>query len=251
MKQSFAWWSFGRDAGPETLLKAAAALGFDGVELIEEDYFPLVQQHGLTLATHRAHSSLEQGLNQQANHTGIFKEVEANLKLATRWNIPVLICFSGNRNGISDEEGIEVTAAGLRHIAPLADAAGVTVVLELLNSKIDHPDYHCDRTRFGVEIIERVASPNVKLLYDIYHMQIMEGDIVRTIREHHAHFGHYHTAGNPGRQDLDDEQELNYSSIFRAIRDTGYQGYVGHEFIPKGETETALRAAFTLCDQSR
>jgi hydroxypyruvate isomerase len=173
--------------------------------------------------------------------------VLANLKVAAQWGIPVLICFSGNRNGLADDRGVEITAEGLRRVARAAEDAGVTLALELLNSKVNHPDYQCDHTAWGLRVCELVGSPRVKLLYDIYHMQVMEGDVMRTIRDHHAAFGHYHTAGNPGRNELDETQELNYRAIVRAIRETGYDGYIGQEFIPRGEPVAALRAAFDVC----
>jgi hydroxypyruvate isomerase len=152
-----------------------------------------------------------------------------------KWGIPTLICFSGNRGTLDDETG----AAALSKLAPAAESAGVTLVLELLNSKVDHPDYQCDRTAWGVKVCESVSSPRVKLLYDIYHMQIMEGDIIRAIQ-------HYHTAGNPGRNALYETQELNYRAIASGIAATGYEDFVGHEFIPKGEPVAALRQAFAL-----
>ena len=168
--------------------------------------------------------------------------------MAEQWKIPNLICFSGSREAIDDTEGADITAEGLRRVAPAAEAAGVNLVIELLNSKVDHPDYQCDHTAWGIQVCQMVDSPRVKLLYDIYHMQIMEGDIIRTIRAHHQYFAHYHTAGNPGRNDMDDTQELYYPPIIRAIQETGYDGYVGHEFIPKGDPIAALRAAYELCD---
>jgi hydroxypyruvate isomerase len=162
--------------------------------------------------------------------------------------IPNLICFSGRRAGLGDAEGAEITAEGLRRVAPAAEAAGVTLVLELLNSKIDHPDYQCDHTRWGAEVCRMVSSPRVKLLYDIYHMQVMEGDIIGTLRRHNDLIGHYHTAGVPGRHEIDGTQELNYPAILRAIAATGYSGYVGQEFLPQGDPGMALKAALDLCD---
>src|SRR5262249_20013204 len=159
----------------------------------------------------------------------------ANLALAQRWQIPILICFSGNRAGLDDEAGIETTALGLARVARAAEDAGVTLALELLNSKIDHPDYQCDRTAWGLAVIEHVGSPRVKLLYDVYHMQVMEGDVMRTVAAHHDAFAHYHIAGNPGRHEPDQSQELWYPAIYGAIAATGYDGYVGMEFIPTGE----------------
>jgi hydroxypyruvate isomerase len=159
-----------------------------------------------------------------------------------------VIVFSGNRDGLDDKTGAEITAQGLKRLARTAQDEGVTLILELLNSKVDHPDYQADKTIWGVQVCQMVDSPAVKLLYDIYHMQVMEGDIIRTIREHHAYFGHYHTAGNPGRQELDERQELQYKPIIQAIAATGYKGYLGHEFIPTGDPEVALRQAFEICN---
>jgi hydroxypyruvate isomerase len=164
--------------------------------------------------------------------------------LAERWKIPILICFSGNRAGLDDETGAAQTADGLRRVAAAAEHAGVTLALELLNSRVNHPDYQCDRTAWGVKVCELVDSPAVKLLYDVYHMQVMEGDLIRTIQCHHPHIGHYHVAGNPGRHEPDDSQEIGYSAVYRAIRATGYTGFVGMEFTPRGDPVAALRAAF-------
>src|SRR5204862_2449983 len=167
---------------------------------------------------------------------------------AEQWNIPNRICFSGNRDGLADDSGAEITAENLSRLAKLAENAGVTLILELLNSKVDHPDYQCDKSDWGVKVIKMVNSPRVRLLYDIYHMQIMEGDIIPTIQQNHAYFAHYHTAGNPGRHELDNRQELNYPPIVRAILETGYQGYLGQEFIPQGDPIAGLKQAFDVCD---
>jgi hydroxypyruvate isomerase len=202
---------------------------------------------GLVIATIGA-GALDQGWNRKANHAGLLEEIGRNLELAKRYAIPNLIVFSGNRGGLSDAEGAEATAEGLRKAAPLAEAAGVTLVLELLNSKVDHKDYQCDHTAWGARVIDAVGSPRVKLLYDIYHMQIMEGDIIRTIRANAARIGHIHTAGNPGRLDLDEEQELYYPAIIRALKTSGYTGYVGQGFVPRGEPLAALKTAYELCN---
>jgi hydroxypyruvate isomerase len=248
MKQAVAWWCLTpRALTPEQLVRAAAEIGYAGIELAEPEYWPLIRAHGLTIVSTRGHESLTDGLNRRENHDRIEREVLANLKVAAQWGIPVLICFSGNRNGLADDLGAEITAAGLRRVAWAAEDAGVTLALELLNSKVNHPDYQCDHTAWGLRVCELVGSPRVKLLYDIYHMQVLEGDVMRTIRDHHAAFGHYHTAGNPGRNELDETQELNYRAIVRAIRETGYDGYIGQEFIPRGEPVAALRAAFDVC----
>ena len=246
LKPTIAWWCFEGLLSPETLVRTAAELGYAGIELAGPEHWPRIAEAGLTIAAERGHVPLEDGLNRRENHDRIEREVEANLALAQRWSIPVLICFSGNRGGLADEAGIEHTAEGLRRVASAAEDAGVTLALELLNSKVDHPDYQCDRTAWGVEVCRRVDSPRVKLLYDVYHMQIMEGDVVRTIQTNHAHFGHYHVAGNPGRHEPDERQELNYPAILRAIQATGYDGYVAMEFIPEGDPVAALRAAVAL-----
>lgn len=249
IKQSVAWWCFARDPiTPEALVRAATEIGYTGVELATQEHWGLIKAHGLRIASAGGHGSIVDGLNRRDQHERIEAELRANIRLAVQWNIPILICFSGSRAGLDDATGAEITAEGLRRVAPMAEEAGVTLILELLNSKVDHPDYQCDRTAWGVEVCRMVESPRVKLLYDIYHMQIMEGDIIRTIREHHPHFAHYHTAGNPGRNDLDDTQELNYPAIMQAIVATGYDGFVGQEFIPRGDPLEALRAAFAVCD---
>ncbi len=243
-KTSYAWWSFeGRGVDAQTLLRESAAMGYDGVEMAEPELWPQVREVGLGIATHRGHGWLEDGLNNPANHDRIEREIRENIALAQEWGCPVLICFSGNRHGASDEEGIAVTAAGLARVAHDAEAAGVTLAVELLNSRVDHPGYQCDHTSWGVQMIEQVNSPAVKLLYDVYHMQIMEGDVIRTIAAQHQHFAHYHVAGNPGRHEPDASQELNYPPIYRAIADAGFRGYVGMEFVPRGEPVAALRDA--------
>ena len=247
IRQSAAWWCFVPDImTPEAFVRAAADIGYDAVELVPPEYWPLVKQHGLKIASHGGHRPLEDGLNKRENRDRLTREIEANLKLAVEWEIPNLIVFSGNRSGLDDATGAEVTAENLRGVARQAADAGITLVLELLNSKVDHPDYQCDRTSWGVKVCQMVDVPQVKLLYDIYHMQIMEGDVIRTIQQQHPWFGHYHTAGNPGRSDLDETQELYYPPIFQAIAATGYTGYIGHEFTPKADPAAALKAAFDL-----
>jgi hydroxypyruvate isomerase len=194
------------------------------------------------------HRSLTDGLNKRSNHGRIEQELLEKMDVAAENDIPSLICFSGNREGLSDEEGIEIVAEGLSRVAKAAEEKGVTLCMELLNSKVNHPDYQCDHTDWGVEVCKRVNSPRVKLLYDIYHMQIMEGDLIRTITDNIQYIGHFHTAGNPGRRDMDEEQEIYYPAVMRAIADSGYDMYVGHEFVPKGDPIEAMRTAFKLCD---
>ena len=246
-KTSVAWWCFDGLLEPTKLIETVAEGGYDGLEFAPPEEWERVRAAGLTIAAIRGHESLTDGLNRVANHDRIEAELRASIALAQRWEIPNLICFSGNRNGVDDATGAEATAAGLRRVAGAAEAAGVTLVLELLNSRVDHPDYQADRTTWGIGVIEAVGSPRVKLLYDIYHMQIMEGDVIRTIGAHHQAIGHYHVAGNPGRHEPDGSQELQYPAIFAAIRATGFDGYVGMEFVPKGEPRAALRDALALC----
>jgi hydroxypyruvate isomerase len=249
IKQSVAWWCFvPQKLTAEALIESAQKIGYRALELVDEPYWPLVRDAGLNIASTRGHGTIEQGLNQREHRARIVQEIQENLALAVKWQIPNLICFSGSRSGMSDALGAEITAETLSVVAPMAEAAGVTLVLELLNSKVDHPDYQCDHTAWGVNVCKMVNSPQVKLLYDIYHMQIMEGDVIRTIQQDHQYIGHYHTAGNPGRHEIDESQELNYSAIMRAILATGYNGYVGQEFIPEQGAVESLQKAFTICD---
>jgi len=255
IKQSICCPMFKTDEiGWEALFTAGERLGYAAVELwgVGEDFDDLVARakaHNLIVASFIGAGGLEGGLNDPAQHDRIEDELKRSIDRAARHGVPGIICFSGNRRpGLSDEEGLVNTAAGLRRVAPYAEKHGVNVNLELLNSKVDHPGYQCDHTVWGVAVCTQVNSPRVKLLYDIYHMQIMEGDIIRTIREHIHWIGHFHTAGNPGRRDMDDDQEMNYRGICRAIAATGYDLYVGHEFMPKGGVIAALEAAYRLCD---
>jgi len=251
IKHSAAWWCYVRgEMTPERFVRTAAEIGYDAVEIVDPAYWQLVKDHGLTIASVVGHKTLADGLNKRENHTRIAAELHENIAAAAKWGIPNLIVFSGNRNGLGDDEGAAITAEGLRLAARAAEDAGITLVLELLNSKVDHKDYQCDHTDWGVRVIQMVDSLRVKLLYDIYHMQIMEGDIIRTIRDSHAHFGHYHTGGNPGRHEIDDTQELNYPAIIRAIEATGYDGYLGQEFVPTGDPAAALRDALARCTVS-
>jgi hydroxypyruvate isomerase len=239
----------------ETLVKTAADIGYAAIELWGrtaefEEIIALAKRYDLAVASMSGHASLPDGLNKRSNHDRIEEELKISIDIAARHGIPGLICFSGNRQPhMSEIEAIEAVADGLRRVAPYAEKRGVNLNLELLNSKVDHPGYQCDHTAWGVAVCERVNSPHVKLLYDIYHMQIMEGDVIRTIRENIKWIGHFHTAGNPGRNDLNDTQELNYAGICRAIAATGYDLYVGHEFRPKGDPIAALRETFAICDQ--
>ncbi len=249
-KQCVTWWPVSKVLAEGGALDKVKALGFHGVEMPPRDKFDLLRDNGFTIVTIGGHKSLEDGLNKRENHNRIADELNANFEVAKQYGIPNLIVFSGNRNGLSDEEGAEITIEGLQKVAPAAEKAGITLVMELLNSKVDHADYQCDHTLWGVKVVEAVNSPRVKLLYDIYHMQIMEGDLIRNIRDHIEHIGHFHTAGNPGRRDLDDEQEIYYPAVAKAIHDTGYNGWLGHEFGPKGDAFASLKQAYERCDVS-
>jgi hydroxypyruvate isomerase len=248
IKQSFAWWSFSHSVDdPISLLRSARRIGYRGVELVPTDLWPVVLESDQLIVTESA-GSIIHGLNRIENHSQIQDEVLHKLELASEYGILNLIVFSGNRDGLDDIKGAENTIQGLRLLAPAAEEKGVCLVLELLNSKVDHPDYQCDHTEWAVNVVSLVNSPNVKILYDIYHMQIMEGDVIRTIRKSAHHIGHIHTAGNPGRRDLDGEQELNYPPIIKALHEVGFSGFIGQEFMPKGDPVTALENAYRLCE---
>jgi len=246
LRQSFSWWCFAnRGIDPDALLAGAARLGYEGVDLIDETLWPAARRHGLDITAIGGHSSIEDGLNRSENAARIQRELRDNIAKAHQWKIPVLICFSGNRfSDADDEAGLDQCAKTLARVAPEAAQAGVVLAMELLNSKVDHRGYQCDHAAWGVELCRRVNSPAVKLLYDIYHMQIMEGDIIRTIQANHGYFAHYHTAGNPRRGQPDAMQEISYPAIYRAIAQTGYSGIVSHEFLPVGNPLDALKKAF-------
>jgi hydroxypyruvate isomerase len=191
---------------------------------------------------------IERGFNDRSSHALLLNELEAAIPPAKEHGVPSVITMFGNRDGRSDGDAIAACIEGLRHIAPLAEEHGITVCVELLNSKVGHIGYQGDRTWFGVEVVEGVGSPRVKLLYDIYHMQIMEGDVIRTIRDNIQHIAHFHTGGVPGRHELDGTQELNWRAIATAIADLDFTGYVAHEFVPTRDPLTSLREAFTVCN---
>ncbi len=232
----------------EQFVRAVVDAGYPAIDLVPPDYWSLVLDHGLSISAIAGHQPLEIGLNRVDLHDRLEDEIRASIEHAKRLGTPNVICFSGNREGLDDAKGMEATAAGFTRVAPYAEEAGVTLVLELLNSKVDHPDYQADRTVWGAQVCQMVSSPRVKLLYDIYHMQIIEGDIIRTIRAHHGIIGEYHTAGNPGRHELDEFQEIYYPPILQAIKETGYRGYIAHEFVPKGDPSASLRTAFQQCE---
>jgi hydroxypyruvate isomerase len=250
INQSVCRWCYG-SLTIDALAVAAKGMGLRSVELLEPEEFSAVTAHGLICAMTNApgdpKTRLTKGFNRVENHAWLVPLYTERIAQVSRAGFPNLICFSGSRGGLSDEEGLANCEQGLRQLTPIAERAGVTLCMELLNSKVDHHDYQCDHTAWGVRLVERVASPRFRLLYDIYHMQIMEGDVVRTIRDNHQHIAHYHTGGVPGRHEIDDSQELNYPAVMRAIRDTGFTGFVAQEFIPTRDPLTSLAEAVRLC----
>ncbi len=249
LKQSASRWCYRSISLPD-LCKAGTAMGLAGIDLLASDDWPIVRQQGLVCSMGYAalrDDFIPRGFNDPANHDLLVGELERALPLAAQHGVPNLIAMFGNRQGRSDAQATEACVTGLRRIAPAAERHGVTVCVELLNSKVDHKDYQGDHTAFGANIIEAVGSPRVKLLYDIYHMQIMEGDVIRTIRDHARHIGHFHTGGVPGRHELDDTQELNWHAVARAIADTGFPGFMAHEFVPTRDPLTSLKQAVEVC----
>ncbi len=249
LKQSVCRWCYG-GMPLDALCANAAAMGIVSVELLGPDEWAVAKKHGLTcaVATNVKSNPIPKGFNRVEHHDAIVKDLEERLPIVKEAGIPQQIVFSGNRAGMSDEDGLKNCAAGLARVMPTAERLGVTIIMELLNSKVDHKDYMCDRTRWGADLVQRVGSPRFKLLYDIYHMQIMEGDVIRTIRDHADAIGHYHTAGVPGRHEIDGTQELNYRAICEAIVEKGFTGYLGQEFIPTRDPMTSLREAVVVCD---
>jgi hydroxypyruvate isomerase len=234
----------------EDLCQAGKEMGLNSIELLEVKDFETLTKHGLMCAmVSGVPGGINRGLNRLENHDKIvafYEEVAPKVAAAGFKNI---ICFSGDRKGMSDEQGLENCAIGLKRIAPICEKHKVVAAMELLNSKVNHPDYMCDHTAWGVELCKKVGSEHFKLLYDIYHMQIMEGDVIATIRKSHEHIAHYHTGGVPGRNEIDDTQELHYPAIMKAIVETGFKGHVAQEFIPKRpDVLASLRQGVTICD---
>ena len=248
LKQSVSRWCYQKIAMPE-FCRAVAAMGLTAIDLLEPADWQIAKDHGLICSMgYGGGGSIRDGLNNPANHDAIVTNLIAAMPNAVKLGVPNLITFFGNRQGRSDRDAIANCVTALNRLKGPAETHGVTICVELLNSKVNHADYHGDRTPFGVEVVGAVNSPRVKLLYDIYHMQIMEGDVIRTIQQHHPHIAHYHTGGVPGRNELDDTQELQWPTICRAIVATGFKGYLAHEFVPKREPLTSLREAVVLCD---
>ncbi|GAB4236938.1 MAG: TIM barrel protein [Acidobacteriota bacterium] len=247
IRQSVCRWCY-QSIPLQELALAARRIGYLSIELLGPEEALRVKEAGLTCAMLHGTGPIHDCLNRRENHGRCERELRAAIEVAQREGFPNVICFSGNRNGMDDEEGLQNCADGLKRVAGFAEKAGVTICLELLNSKVDHRDYMADHTSWGVELVRRVGSPRVKLLYDIYHMQIMEGDVIRTIRENHEYIGHYHTGGVPGRHEIDEHQELNYPAIVKAILETGYEGFLGQEFVPSRDPLESLAQGYAICD---
>ena len=234
----------------EELCKTVKEIGFSAIDLVGPKDWPVLKAHGVDSSMcNGAEISLTEGWNDKQYHSKLISSYLNHIDLVATAGYKNLICFSGNRKGMDDETGLNNCAEGLKQIMSQAEKKGVVIQMELLNSKVDHKDYMCDRSAWGIELAKRIGSPNFKLLYDIYHMQIDEGDIIRTIQANHQYFGHYHTGGNPGRHEIDESQELYYPAIMKAIVATGYKGYVAQEFIPSQEDKIAsLKKAIKICD---
>jgi hydroxypyruvate isomerase len=247
LKQSASRWCYGR-IPLEKLAAEAKKIGLVALDLLSPADYKVIKPFGLTCSLLSCATGIADGLNRKENHERIEKTLRADIDFAAEMGLPSVLCMSGNRRGMSDAEGLENCAVGLQRVVPYAEQKKVLIVIEGLNSKVNHKDYMYDRTAWGVALCEKIGSPNFKLLYDIYHMQIMEGDIIRTIRENIKYIGHYHTGGVPGRHEIDDTQELNYRAIAQAIVDSGFSGYLAHEFVPTRDPLTSLAQAFKICD---
>jgi hydroxypyruvate isomerase len=236
----------------DELCKTVKPMGVDAIDLVGPSEWNTLKANGMHCSMcNGAEISLTEGWNNRQNHSRLIDNYLKHIELVSAAGYTNLICFSGNRQGMDDETGLKNSAEGLKQIMRAAEKKNVVIQIEVFNSKVDHPDYMADNTRWALELCRRIGSPNFKILYDIYHMQISEGDIIRTIRDRHAYFGHYHTAGVPGRHEIDGRQELNYPAIMQAIADTGFKGHVAQEFIPTGaspaEKIAALKDAFARC----
>ena len=247
IKQSACQWCY-RDMELEDLAAGAARIGLKSVELIGPEQFQVVKKHGLTCAVTWGCGPIQDCLNRRENHNRCEADLKKNIEFAAAEGIPNVICFSGNRDGMPDDEGLENCVIGVKRVVGYAEKMGVTICIEGLNSKVNHIGYMADKTAWCVELIKQVGSPRFMMLYDIYHMQIMEGDVIRTIRDNHEYIAHYHTGGVPGRHEIDETQELNYPAIIRAILDTGYTGFLGQEYIPTRDPLESLGQGFQICD---
>src|SRR5947209_1647126 len=246
IKQSAARWCY-QKMSIEDLCRNGADMGLSAIDLVSPEEWPTLKKYGLVSSMVYSAGTIPDGWNRKENHDRLVQEMQTGIERAAAAKLPNVITFSGNRKGMSDEEGKENCITGLRRVSKMAEDSNITINLELLNSKIDHHDYQCDHTAWGVDVMKGVGSPKVKLLYDIYHMQIMEGDIIRTIRDNIQYIGHFHTGGVPGRHELDQTQELQWRTVAQAIADLNFTGYMAHEFVPTKDPMTSLRQAVELC----
>jgi hydroxypyruvate isomerase len=248
IRQSVSRWCYEK-IPLEELCEKGAAMGLKGIDLLNENEWEVPRRYGLVCSMgYGGGGEIRSGMNRVENHAKIEEAFRKSIPRAAKLGVTNVITFSGNRSGMSDEEGAKNTIAGLNRVKKIAEDHGVTICMELLNSKVDHKDYMCDHTAWGVRVLEAVNSPRVRLLYDLYHMQIMEGDLIRTITENIEWLGHFHTGGVPGRHELDNTQEVNWVGVMRTIAATKFTGYVAHEFIPAREPMRSLQEAVELCD---
>jgi hydroxypyruvate isomerase len=222
-------------------------MGLVAIDLLSPNEFGALKESGLICSMVNSHP-INPGLNRRENWDMCLGKIRVSIEAASAAGFPNVICFSGNRKGMDDDEGMRNCAEALKQVVGLAEEKKVTLHMELLNSKVNHHDYMCDRSEWGVGLCKMVGSDRFKLLYDIYHMQVQEGDVIATIRKHKEYFGHYHTAGVPGRNELDENQELQYAAVMRAILETGFTGYVAQEFVPKRDPMKSLEEAIRVCD---
>jgi hydroxypyruvate isomerase len=247
IKQSVCQWCY-EELGIEQLAKFCAKTGIKSIELVNPEDWPVLKKYGLICAMSWS-GSLTEGLSHKENHEKFLAQIRESIDKTSEAGFPNVICFSGNRYGMDDDEGMTNCEIALKQVIGYAEKKNVNICMELLNSKVNHKDYMCDRTHWGVQLAKRIGSPNFGLLYDIYHMQVQEGDVIATIKKNHEYIFHYHTAGVPGRHEIDDTQELYYPAIIKAIVDTGYKGYLGQEFIPQAEDRLkSLAEAVRICD---
>jgi hydroxypyruvate isomerase len=248
IKQSASRWCY-KQISLEELCTKGAQIGLKAIDLLDENDWEVPHRYGLICSMgYGGGGEIASAMNRMENHAKIEEAFRKSIPLAAKFGVTNIITFSGNRDGMSDEEGAKNSVIGLNRVKKIAEDHGVTICMELLNSKVDHKDYMCDHTAWGVRVMQEVNSPRVKLLYDAYHMQIMEGDLIRTITENINWIGHFHTGGVPGRHELDNTQEVQWDGVMRAIAGTNYAGYVAHEFVPTRDPLTSLREAVDLCD---
>lgn len=248
IQQSVCRWCY-PNINLDDLTAYAAHIGLKGVDLLNPDEYEVPRRYGLICTMgYAGGGEIAHGLNRIENHAQIESGFRRNIPLAAKAGVPNVITFSGNRDGLSDVEGARNTVIGLNRVKKIAEDHGVAICMELLNSKVNHKDYMCDHTAWGVEVVQEVNSPNVKLLYDIYHMQIMEGDLIDTIQQNIQWLGHFHTGGVPGRHELNDRQEVQWDGVMRGILAANFHGYVAHEFVHAGDPYAALLQAANLCD---